>query len=298
MTLWQLKVFSTVAKTGSFTKAAKELQITQPSATTLVQSLSRELGVKLFDKLGIKIRLTGAGEEALRYAQQMLGKEEEFRGRMEELSGLRKGKLSVGAAAIAAASFLSNVMQKFTAKHPDIKASLQIQKSEDIERQLLEGKLDVGFLGWPSKTSALICEPCHQEEICVIAPRNHPLTKNRSVLLEDLSKEALIAPERGIPTRELIERRFADENIPFRPSTEIGTLYGIRDAIRGAVANGSGIGFIARCHVIGDLKAGRVKLLNVTNLNLKRTTYFAVHKKRQDSPAIQAFKNLLESTRG
>jgi len=296
MTLWQLKVFTTVAKTGSFTKAAKILQITQPSATTLVQSLSRELGVKLFERLGTKIRISGAGEEALRYAHQILGKEEEFRKRMEEFNGLRKGKLSVGAAAIAAASFLSAVMQKFTAKHPDIKATLQIQKSEDIEKQLLDGKLDVGFLGWPSKTSALICEPCHQEEICVIAPRNHALTKNRSVLLEDLSKEALIAPERGIPTRELIERRFVDENIPFRPCTEVGTLYGIRDAIRGAVANGAAIGFIAKCHVIGDLRAGRIKLLNVPNLNLKRTTYFAIHKKRQDSPIIQAFKNSLKST--
>jgi DNA-binding transcriptional LysR family regulator len=296
MTLWQLKVFSTVAKTGSFTKAAKILQITQPSATTLVQTLSREVGVKLFEKLGAKTHITSAGEEALRYAHQILGKEEEFRERMEELNGLKKGRLSVGAAPIAAASFLSTVMQDFRAKYPDIKATLQIQKTEDIEKQLLEGKLDVGFLGWPTKTLALISQPCHQEEICVIAPRKHPLTRKRSVSLEDLSKEALIAPERGIPTRELIEQRFADEKIPFRPCTEIGTLFGIRDAIRGAVASGVGIGFIAKCHVVGDLKAGRIKLLNVPNLNLKRTTYFAVHKKRQDSPAIQAFKNLLKST--
>jgi DNA-binding transcriptional LysR family regulator len=298
MTLWQLKVFSTVAKTGSFTKAAKDLHITQPSATTLVQSLSRELSVKLFEKLGIKIHITSAGEEALRYAHQILGKEKEFRRSMEEFNGLEKGKLSVGAAPLAVASFFPELNERFKKTYPDIQVKLKIQSSDGLEKKLLEGEIDLAVLSWKPKSPLLASEPYREEEFVVIAPPHHPLVKKNRISLETLARQTFIAPEEGSRTRERLEQRFALAGVSFKPQIEIGAELGARDAIRGAVASGFCIGIIAKCHVLGDVKAGRLNILNVPALNLTRTTHIAIHKRRQNSPLIRLFRNFLKTNEG
>ncbi|HEY3302948.1 MAG TPA: LysR family transcriptional regulator [Candidatus Binatia bacterium] len=292
MTLWQLKVFTTVAKTGSFTKAAKLLQITQPSATTLVQSLSRELGVKLFEKLGIKTRITSAGEEALRYAHQILGKEDDFRKRMEEFSGLKKGTLRIGGSVVAGASFLPAAVQQFKRENPDFEVDLKIQRSDDLEKMLLEGELDVAVMGVAPRSPLIVAKPFREEEVVVIAPPNHPLTKKRSIPLKLLAKERLISTLHNI-----MKQKFVEKGLSFVPSLQVNLDIGSRDVVRNAVGSGLGIGFLSKCHVVNDVKAGRIKILNVPQLKLKRALYIAVHKNRQHSALMRSFTGFLATCR-
>ncbi|HEY3302952.1 MAG TPA: LysR family transcriptional regulator [Candidatus Binatia bacterium] len=294
MTLWQLKVFTTVAKTGSFTKAAKILQITQPSATTLVQTLSREVGVKLFEKLGAKIHITSAGEEALRFAHQMLEKVHNFKQRMDEFSGLRTEKISIGAAPIAAATFLPTIMQKFKEKYPGIEVTLKVESNEKMEIDLLESDLDLAFMSWLPSSHLLVSEHYYEEEFVAIAPPKHPLTNKRRVSLGQISKEPLIAPQNNSTVRKMLKQRFALEGLDFTPAINISEIFGVRDLIRNFVAKGLGIGFIAKCHVIGDIQAGRVKLLHVPELNLKRDIHIVIHRSRQNAAPVRAFRDLLK----
>ncbi|HEX9444693.1 MAG TPA: LysR family transcriptional regulator [Candidatus Binatia bacterium] len=297
MTLHQLRVFVKVAEAQSFTEAAKALGLTQPSVSSLVQGLVDELKYELFERRGIRITLTPEGSVFLRRVREALAIIDGAGDEIDEIHGLRKGRVIVGGSPIPAASFLPKVVQRFKEAHPGIEVILKIQSNNSLEKQLLDGEIDLALLSWPTRSSLLRPELYLEEQIVAIAPPNHPLTKKRSVTLRLLSKEPLIASDAGIQTRDMVEQRFAQKAVAFAPAIQISAQLGARDAIRNAVASGLGIGFIARCHVAADIEAGRVRVLNVPELNLKRTIYIATHKNRQVSPLTRAFRDFLKRSK-
>jgi DNA-binding transcriptional LysR family regulator len=297
MTLHQLRVFLKVAEVQSFTEAAKALGLTQPSVSSLIQGLVDELGYELFERHGIKISLTPEGNVFVRRTRDALSIIDGTKDEIEELHGLKKGKVIVGGSPIPAASFLPTAVQKFKKEHPGVQVVLKIQSNSNLERQLLERELDLALVSWPPHSPQLRSETYLEEQIVAIAPPNHPLAKKRGVTLRMLGKEPLVASDSGIGTRDMVEQRFARKGVPFVPTIQISAQIGARDAIRNAVASGLGIGFIAHCHVTADVEAGRVKILNVPELNLKRVIYIVTHKNRPVAPLVQAFKSFLQQNK-
>lgn len=297
MTLHQLEVFTTVAKLKSFTAASEKLRVRQPSISLLVQSLSRELGVKLFERLGNKVYLTEPGKKLLQRAEEILTKVDVIWEGIEHIKGLKKGKLAIGGSATAAASFLPLLAQTFKANHPGLDVSLQVFQSEILQRKLLDGELDVAILSSRPRSHLLVSEPYYEEEIVVIAPPDHPLTKKRSVPLELLTKEPLITHEKNTPIRDMLEEAFDAGGLSFTPVLEVNYEWGARDAIRSAVASGVGIGFLPRCHVASDLAAGRLAELTVPSLALKQVVYVAFHKRKKSSSFVEAFVDFLREHR-
>ena len=298
MTLHQLKVFTTVAKIKSFTQAAERLGVRQPSVSLVIKDLEQDLQVRLFEKLGHKINLTAAGDLLMEDAQAILSKAEGLKEKMDELKGLKKGKIFVGASP-AGASFFPFVADQFKREFSWVETGLRIDASSSLEKSLLSGELDVAVLGRAPKSPLIIGEICYQEDIVAIAPPNHPLTKKASVPLMRIAREPIIIEEKGDSlVRDLLEERFAKLGIPFTPHMELSPRIGSRDAIRNAVAGGLGISFITKCHVSSDVQAGRLKILKVPDLKLKRSSYIAVHKSRQKSPLVQAFIKVLKKHKG
>ncbi|MCZ6625491.1 MAG: LysR family transcriptional regulator [Deltaproteobacteria bacterium] len=289
MTLYQLEVFTIVAKLRSFTQAAAKLRVRQPSVSLLVQALQRELKVKLFERLGNKILLTRAGEELFRQAKDILAKVERVKERLDEIAGLKKGKIAIGGSGLATASFLAVAIQRFEKEHAEIEVLLTIQRSDILEKKLLQGELDLAVLGRAPQSSLLVIKPYRDEEIVVIAPPDHPLTKKRFVPLKVIANGALITHEEGTLIRDMVEQSFVERRIPFKPLVEIKFQWGSRDAIRSMVASGLGISLLAKCHAVSDIEAGRLKVLKVPDLQLERTMYIAVHKKRERSFLVKPF---------
>ena len=295
MTLYQLKVFITVAKLKSYTLASRELGVRQPSVSLLIQGLERQFGIKLFDRLGNKVHLTSAGEELFHHGKEIIAKTEGIKEEIQELMGLKYEKISVGGSVLAGALFLVVAVAKFKNDHPKLEIILKVDKSESLERMLLEGDLDIAIMSRVSNSPHLVCKPYLEDEIVVIAPPDHPLTKKRSVPLELIAKEPLIIEKKGRLVRELVEKRFIEKRLPFAGALEVDAPVGSSDAIKSAVASGLGIGFISKCYVTGDVLAERMKLLHVPELQLKRTLYIAARKNRRDSSIIQAFIAFLRS---
>jgi len=292
MTLWQLKTFATVAREGSFTKAGKVLQISQPSVSSLVISLQKELGVKLFEKLGMKPRLTEAGRLLLKRAESVLGITEKIPEEMEEIKGLKKGRLAVGGSGFAGSTFLPAAVHAFKKTVPSIEVTVMIQRSRVIEERLLKGELDVALIARAPESRLIVAEQFREDEIVVIAPHNHPLTRRRSVPLRCLVKESIIAQDRSSNFRQKVEELFAMKGLPFTPELEIDIGSGSRDALRSAVANGLGIAFVSKCHINPHLESGRLKILKVPEVNLKRVMYLVFHRGRKNSLA-QLFVDFL-----
>jgi DNA-binding transcriptional LysR family regulator len=207
---------------------------------------------------------------------------------------LRKGKIRVGGSSLAAASFLPVVAQAFKKDHSECELILTIERSDTLEKQLLEGDLDVAIMGWRPNSIQLVSDPFRVEEIVAIAPPGHALAKKRRVSLKLISKEPLILPDKGAAVRGLVERRFLDAKLSFTPALEINGQVGCKDAIKSAVANGLGVGFLPKCHVHAEVEAGRLKFLNAYDLRLKRTMYIVIHKNRKHLEFVRAFVNFLK----
>jgi len=293
MTLWQLKTFATVAREGSFTRAGKALNISQPSVSSLVISLQKELGVKLFDKLGMKPRLTEAGRRLLRLAEHTLATVDRIPEEMNDVKGFKTGRISIGGCSLAAAYGLPSTVQRFKKEYPGVEIDLTIDESGALEKLLLEGEMDLAVLSWPSRSRLLTTELWREEDIIVVASPEHPLTSKRTVSLKLLSKEPLIVNLESRFVREIIEKQFAAKGMVFHPSVEVKTASRPRDAIKTSILSNLGIGFLAKSHIVGDLQAGRLKTLRIPELKLTRFMYITVHKNRKDRPLTQTFISLL-----
>ncbi len=297
MTLWQLKAFATVAREGSFTKAGKVLNIAQPSVSALIIDLQKELKVKLFEKLGTRTHLTEAGRRLLQIVERALGMIEKIPEEMEQVTGLKKGQIKVGGSVISAATFLPALVQRFQKEHPGVEVFFKVDRSHILEKNLLDGEIDIAVLGLAPHSSALITEPYREEDIVAIAPPDHPLARKRNVPLELLARHPIVIGDRsGSVVRNMVEKVFAERGLPFTLGLEVNMSSSGRDAIRNCVANGLGVGFISKCLVTGDIQSGRLKALRVPELKLKSTMYIAVHKNRTGSDLIQAFIKALKSS--
>jgi len=291
MTLYQLKSFVTVAKLGSFTLAADRLQVRPPAVTLTVRSLQRELDVKLFERLGNKVHLTTAGQELLKEAQAVIAGAEGIKKKMEEVKGLKKGKISVGSAGIATPLILQAV-HNFKIQLPRIEVTLMIQKSASLYQKLSNGELDVAIVGRPSPSPLILAEPYRDEEVVFFASAKHPLGRRRSVSLKYLAEETLVTFRDG-HLADTVKQRFSELGLSFRPLMEIDLQLGGRETIKSAVESGLGVGFLTKLHILGDIRAGRITALNVPELKMKRTVYIAVHKNRRGSQLIQGFIDFL-----
>jgi DNA-binding transcriptional LysR family regulator len=298
MTLHQLKVFVKVAEMQSFTQAAKALRLTQPSVSALVQDLVAELRYKLFERRGAKVFLTQEGTILLRRTQEALAIIEETKDEIDEIHGLKKGRLSIGACAIAGASFLPGALQSFKESHPGIDVGLKIHRSIALEKMLVEGEFDVAILGCIPRSANIRGVLYKQEDILVVAPPDHPLNRKRTVPLPLLAKASLIAQQKGSLVREMVEEKFAEKGLRFAPLLEIDIDRGGWEAIKASVVSGLGIGFLCKQHIESDVTAGRLTVLHVPGLELKRPIYIAFRKNRQRFSAVEAFVEFVKEYRG
>lgn len=294
MTLWQLQVFTTVAREGSFTRAGKVLNIAQPSVSALLISLQKELGVKLFEKLGTRPHLTEAGRHLLQIIKGPLAAIQNIPEEMARVKGLKKGRIRIGGAVLAAGSFLPLAVQEFKRAYPEIEVVLKIDRSENLEKMLLEGEVDVAITTLFLRSRRLVSEPFREEKVVVIASPKHPLARRRAVALKLLADEPLITHEKGTVIRDQVEQKFAEKGLRFAPALQVDRERGGRDIIRMGVASGLGIGFISRCFVVGNLKAGRIKELNVPELRLTQTLHLNVCRDRKENPLVENFYDLLK----
>jgi DNA-binding transcriptional LysR family regulator len=299
MTLWQLTAFVTVAREGSFTKAGKVLNISQPSVSSLVIGLQKELGIKLFEKLGMKPHLTEAGRRLLQLADSTLANIAKIPEEMDQLKGLKKGKISIGCSGLAAASGLLYAVEKFKKNHQGVEVVLTVDQTWKLEKGLLEGEIDLAVVSWPPKSSLLRSELWREEKIAVVASPANPLSKKRTVSLKRLAQEPLIVSIKTF-VRDMIEKEFTKRGIPFQPSISLKAYGKPRDAIKNAVIGNLGVGFLTEMHVVGDIKSGRLKVLRVPELDLRRSLYVISHKKRRNfltEPFIEVLRNLEENSR-
>jgi LysR family hydrogen peroxide-inducible transcriptional activator len=192
MEMHQLRYFVAVARTGSFSRAAEQCHITQPSLSQQIQKLERSLGQRLFDRLGRRAALTDAGRLLLERAQPILESVEDVQRRLRDAEDNPHGSLCIGAIPTIAPYFLPLVLPAFLKEYSQVEFTIQ----EDVTRHLLTaivaGDLDLALVALPIEDDRVQSEALFTEPLLLVVARNHRLAKRRRVRLEDFGAERFI----------------------------------------------------------------------------------------------------------
>ena len=253
MDLQQVRAFQAVAREGSFSKAARRLFRTQPAVTMAVQALERELGVRLFDRLGRRIRLTPGGSTFLESVGPLLERWEVLGTQVRDAaSEAVTGPVRIGAGESALLYLLPEPIRRFRKRYPAVDITARNQPREETLAMLRTGELDFGFRAIAAVPEGLFHRLSRAFDRVAIAPRGHPLLKEERVTLKTLSPYPFVMPWKGSTTRQLVERAFQEAGIPYQIGLEAGGI----EIIKRYVALGLGIGVVLEfCLTPEDRKA-------------------------------------------
>jgi DNA-binding transcriptional LysR family regulator len=175
MNLDQLRAFHKVATAGSFTKAARELCLTQSAVSQQVRALEEKIGGTLFDRSGKKICLTGEGEVLLTYAERLFALHEEIESLFGGLQTLRKGKVAVAASGAIGTYFMPAIIRAYNRRHPGIEIDLRMGNSDRVQQMILDHEVDFGIGGMIRDQAALQAIHLHREKLLVVCSPRDPL---------------------------------------------------------------------------------------------------------------------------
>jgi len=293
MNLNHLAIFYAVAQESSVTLGAERLHISQPAVSKQLQELEKSLGTPLFDRLPRGVRLTEAGQLLAGYARRLFGLEAEVETALAEMRGLERGRLSVGASMTIGGYLLPELLARFHQKYPGIELLLEIANTEEVQQRLLEGTVDVGLTEGLLEHSELETVVFREDEIVVIVPPGHPLLSEGTITAARVCQEPFVVREEGSGTRAVVERAFAERGLAPRPAMLLGNI----EAIKRAVTAGAGIAMVSALTVGLELEAGKLVVVSVSDLSVRRSLHCLHLRGRHQSRAARAFTAALAQTK-
>ncbi len=283
-TLRQLEVFAAIARLGSFTRAAEELFLSQPTVSMQIRKLTDTVGMPLFDQVGKKIFLTEAGEELYRTCREVFSQLERFDMFVADLKGLATGTLRL-AVVTTAKYFIPRLLGTFCQLHPGIDVVLKVSNRERILARLSDNEDDLYILGQPPDGLDAVDEPFLENPLVVLAPAGHPLAGQARIPLGRLVDEPFLLRESGSGTRIAIERLFATHGLKIRVRMELGS----NEAIKQAIVGGLGISILSRHTLVMDAPAGQIAILDVEGFPIQRHWHVVYPSGKQLSVVAGAF---------
>ncbi len=289
VTLRQLSVFESVARNLSYTKAAKELHLSQPGVSMQVRALVDVVGIPLFEKLGKQIHLTEAGTELYFYSQRIANELQEMEEVLESLKGVRGGKLRISVATTAN-HFATRLLAAFSKQYAGTDIALDVTNRKSLLDQLQNNETDIVIMGEPPPGRGLESVAFMDNPLVVVAPVNHSLAKSgRRVPLHRLAEETFVVREAASGTRSAMKRFFTDHGITFQAGMEMTS----NEAIKQSVEAGLGLGIVSVHTLELELEARRLVILDVEGFPILRHWHLVHLKGKRWSPVAQAFNDFL-----
>jgi LysR family transcriptional regulator, low CO2-responsive transcriptional regulator len=283
-TLHQLQILEAIAKHGSFTRAAEELELTQPTISQQIKRLTSTIGMPLFEQLGKQVHLTAAGKEVLSASATISERFAQLEIVLDELKGLKQGRINL-VASTTAKYFVPRLLGTFHRKHPEIELNLKITNQEGVLARLANNQDDLYFTGRPPKDLDIELRPILENPLVVVASSNHPLAGKKNISLKQLALEPFIFREAGSGTRLVIEQFLADNRVAVDVIIELSS----NEAIKQAIAGELGISILSQHALALEDRDGLLTILNVEGFPIQRHWYVIYPAGKQLSVAAQAF---------
>lgn len=270
---FRLKVFHSVACNLSFTKASRELFISQPAISKHIHELEVRYKTPLFERIGSRIRLTRAGELLFSHTTQILSAYRQLDFEMNLLTDHFSGELRMGASTTIAQYVLPPVLSSFINTFPDIRVSLLNGNSRDIERALQEGKITLGLVEGLAHQNVLHYTPFMKDELVVVAHTGSSLAAYDEITFEQLCTLPLVLRENGSGTLAVLESALAERQVKLSQLNVLIQL-GSTESIKLFLENADALGIISVRAVTRELMAGRLKVIDVEGFRAERMFAF------------------------
>ena len=298
MDFHQLRIFLEVARQKSFSRAAENIFLSQPTVSAHIKSLENEIGTPLFDRGQRELQLTQAGKILFKYAQELLDIKEEALLAIQKDYQILQGHLGIAASSVPGAYLLPRLLKTFHRKYPQVTFSVLLRDTKQVLESVKEYTYDLGFTGEPGIKEGLGQVKLVEDELVLISSGE---TKIQGAKKTDIKEPGLfsleiseclqmpfILREPGSATRKVFEKALQKR---FGQNLTLNVIgyFESQEAIKEAVKAGLGVTVISKKAVEKELESGLLVGYKIKGLPLKRNFYLVFRKKRILPPLSQAF---------
>jgi len=272
MSDFRLKVLLEVKKHLNFSKASEALFITQPAVSKHIKALEDELGVQLFERTKQGVKLTLEGEKYSLFAEEILNLYEEGKFVMNQVNNTYEGTLKIGASTTIAQYILPKTLAQFASQHKGIEIILFNNNTEEIENLLIQKKIDVGFIeGVSGKPQLKYAEIGKDELVCTVST-NHPLAEKNSCTIEDILQFPWVFREQGSGSLDILNIYLKQSGVS-KKDIHTEAYLGSTESIKSYLKVSDCIGFVSVYSITDEIIAGKLKILDIDNLEMLRSFY-------------------------
>lgn len=290
MDFHQLNTFYHVARRLNFTRAAEDLNMSQPAVSRQIESLEKTIGMPLFNRTGRNVTLTDAGYVLYKQGEQILRMVESTQISIDALKNLESGSLRIGCSTTIGNYVIPQAVLEFTHKYPAIQVHVNIDSTKQMLQKVEEGDVDIAFISGPIDSTVLYVEPFATDEIVLVIGKNHPLAEQPTVHPESVFSGTLLIRNEGSHSRGTTLSHFHKLGWPVPKLIEFDTT----EAIKQAVLVGSGIAFVSKFAIRFERQCDLVLSIDEEPFKIPRSFYLVSHKGRNPSPAMLAFKTTIK----
>ncbi|MBC8589860.1 selenium metabolism-associated LysR family transcriptional regulator [Wansuia hejianensis] len=290
----QLESFLSVVKYKSFSKAAKELYLTQPTISNNIQNLEKELKTTLLDRKSKTISLTDSGKILYEYAMELINIREQAKFSIIEHWDKIEGKIEIDASSIPEQYILPYIIRDFRKKYPKVSFSVNHKNSKDIIDDIVKGRQNFGIVGAKCSSRMLKYIDFYEDELIFAVPNNdnYPMSTDQPLDIDVLFSEKFIFRKEGSGTRLFIEQCLCNKDISL---DDLNIAYSIEsnEMIKKMIELELGVSFMSKVSIKNEIDLGLIKPFKIKDLSLKRNFYFVYCKNRTLPPIVETFKDFL-----
>ena len=288
----QLETFVAVAKLKSFSKAAEYLYLTQPTVSSHILNLEKELNTILVNRSNRNTSLTKAGEILYDYALNIMNLKEGALFKLNEYRGKMVGNIEIASSTIPEQYIVPELISEFNKIYPEVTFSIFHYDSQQVLEGITQGNIDFGIVGAKIPSSQLTYFDLVSDELYLITPSIPPYDDIDEIALDDILKEKFIFREEGSGTRHLVEKVLLDNKLSIGSLNTIAYIENT-EAIKQCIRRGMGISFLSKRAVEDEISLKLLRDLKIKGVILSRRFYFVFHKYRTPSPLEKTFQDFV-----
>lgn len=289
----QIEAFVAVYRTRSFSRAGEVLYLTQPTISSHINDLEKELGIKLFDRASREVLPTGAGEVFYQSAVHLLETRETAVCSLNQYAGSITGRLEITASTVPAQYLLPKWLKDFREQFPNVGFLIQQGDSYQVTGDLQKKKYQIGLVGARLDGDRLIYTPVAEDRLVLITSKKEIIpNQNGRIPLDTLTDKPFILRENGSGTRQTFEKALKKKEIRLK-NLKVIAEFNSTEAIKQAVREGLGIAVVSFLSVQDYLDMGLIHLYDIDGLALDRTLYLVTHRQQNLSPCALAFQEYI-----
>jgi DNA-binding transcriptional LysR family regulator len=276
--------FVEIAKQGSFSRAGQKLFRSQPAVSAQIRQLEQEYGEKLFDRVGKSVQLTAAGEVLLEYAGKLLTLRNESLRAVADQASTPRGTLAVGANEATCLYVLPDIFARYNQHYPHVQISIYRNFSHKVIEKIEDGTVDVGIVTLPVKSPSLRVHSIFRDRIMLMTSLTNPLAKHKTVTTAEIAEQPQIYPKTGF-MRQVLDKQFR----PYRSRLHISMELPSVGMIKRFVVAGLGVSLISESFVRDEIRAGKAKLIPVSDMDVWRELGLVYRRDRTLPRSASAF---------